>query len=109
MLTSEENKRIAKELGICAHKYVVDVLADAYEPSRCAYCNKRQQDGDKDIVFDSRDGFCLIMEHGQKMDWWFGFTKTKAFVHNSRGSGVKVDYIGTRLGEELNRWLEERE
>ena len=105
-LSEEQNREIAEWLGFdkpCVIWESCVVFNGPLNPR----CYKENFNRCPNIPsFDSRDGFWLIMDHGPNNKRWFKFTKTKAFVHNSRGSGVLFDYVGPQLAVELARFID---
>ena len=110
MLTEEQNKRIAKKLELCWHKFgyvrdggTIPCLNCMEVISMKSFVHKTYNK-----PFDTPEGFHLIIEHGPKQIWWRSFLKAARVGPEPYGAwSIREYYLGPRLAIALDEFLKE--
>jgi len=124
MLTSEQNREIAKWLEICWHTLIFyfddgTVKCSCGRMFRCPDEGTFHVEQENNIPYDSWDGFRLIMENGPKnREQWWKFVEDRrgvvfmiersSYTHIPDSWSVRQEFIGPPFAGELIKWIEGR-
>lgn len=112
------DKIITEELGLCWHEFEFRNYGVA---SVCKHCrawfewNVEDQCKANNIDFNTPDGFFIIIQEGQKREWWVAFLVylwyeaiRSNLEHDVRA--MPMEFINPpRMHEKLSSWLKEHE